>query len=68
MVTQHGEVCNFENALVCRELRHRSLELSRQIRRMGIGPEVQVSVWTGRTAVVMGLLAVLETGGAFLHG
>ena len=68
MVIRHGEVCKFENAVpACRELRHRTQELARHLRRLGVGPEVQVSVWTEGTAdTAVGLLDMLEAGGACL--
>src|SRR5215213_5951218 len=56
-----------DERLTYRELRRRSLDLARQLRRMGVGPEVRVSVCTERTAdLVVGLLGVLEAGGAYV--
>jgi amino acid adenylation domain-containing protein len=49
------------------ELWGRTRALARQLRRMGVGPEVRVSVCTGRSAdLVVGLLGVLEAGGAYV--
>lgn len=54
-------------ALSYRQLWQRSAELSRRLRRIGIGPEVGVGVLLDRSPeFVIALLAVLECGGFFV--
>ncbi|WP_198045637.1 amino acid adenylation domain-containing protein [Kitasatospora mediocidica] len=49
------------------ELEHRADRLARRLRRCGVGTESVVTVLLDRTpAMVVGLLAVLKSGGAFL--
>src|SRR5688500_16558552 len=49
------------------ELWGRTRALARRLRRLGVGPEVRGSVCTGRSAdLVVGLLGVLEAGGAYV--
>jgi len=60
-VTAGGET------LTCRELRRRSGELCRRLRRLGVGPESRVALYLDRSVdAVAALLAVLETGGAYV--
>ncbi len=50
-----------------RELAERAGRLARELRRRGVGPEVRVAVCVERSvAAVVGLLGVLEAGGAYL--
>ncbi|HKM51847.1 MAG TPA: AMP-binding protein, partial [Isosphaeraceae bacterium] len=49
------------------ELNARANRLAGRLRGMGVGPEVLVGLCTGRsTAMVVGLLAVLKVGGAYV--
>src|SRR5271166_492038 len=49
------------------ELNARANRMARRLRAMGVGPEVLVGLCTGRsTAMVVGLLAVLKVGGAYV--
>ncbi|HEX2081688.1 MAG TPA: amino acid adenylation domain-containing protein, partial [Longimicrobium sp.] len=49
------------------ELDHRAGGLARRLRALGVGPEVPVPVFTARsTAWIVGQLAVLKAGGAFV--
>ncbi|WP_437756712.1 amino acid adenylation domain-containing protein [Sorangium sp. So ce1389] len=55
------------DALTYAELRRRSSALSDRLRGMGVGPEVVVGVFVERSLdLVVGLLGVLEAGGAYL--
>jgi non-ribosomal peptide synthetase component F len=50
-----------------RELNARANQLARRLRTAGVGPEVLVGVYIERSAeMVIALLAVLKTGGAYL--
>jgi amino acid adenylation domain-containing protein len=50
-----------------RELADRAAALARQLRKMGVGPEVRVGVLAERTPeVIAGLLGVLAAGGAYV--
>ncbi|HZF11058.1 MAG TPA: amino acid adenylation domain-containing protein, partial [Thermoanaerobaculia bacterium] len=54
-------------ALTYRELDRKAARLSRRLRRLGVGPEVPVGVYSERRAeMVVALLAVLKAGGAYL--
>ena len=49
------------------ELNARANRLARRLRAMGVGPEVLVGLFLGRSAdMVVGLLAVLKAGGAYV--
>jgi amino acid adenylation domain-containing protein/non-ribosomal peptide synthase protein (TIGR01720 family) len=49
------------------ELARRARRLARRLRRLGVGPEVPVGLWAGRSpALVEGMLGILEAGGAYL--
>jgi amino acid adenylation domain-containing protein len=53
--------------LTYRELAGRSRRLARSLRASGVGPEVLVALYMERSAdLVVGLLAILEAGGAYL--
>jgi amino acid adenylation domain-containing protein len=61
-------------ALVCgnqrvtyAELNRRADGLAHRLRAAGVGPEIAVAIYTGRTVeMVVGLLAVLKAGGAYV--
>ncbi|HKH48932.1 MAG TPA: amino acid adenylation domain-containing protein, partial [Thermoanaerobaculia bacterium] len=56
-----------QGRLTYAELTGRARQLACRLRRLGVGPEVVVAVAADRTpAMVVGLLAVLEAGGAYL--
>lgn len=49
------------------QLESRANQLSHRLRSLGVGPEVLVALCTGRTSsLVVGALAVLKAGGAYL--
>jgi len=49
------------------ELAERSRRLARRLRRLGVGPEVVVGLYLERSPeLIVGLLAILEAGGAYL--
>ncbi len=49
------------------ELNARANRLARRLRAMGVGPEVLVGLFLGRTAeMVVGLLAILKAGGTYV--
>ncbi|HKH46871.1 MAG TPA: amino acid adenylation domain-containing protein, partial [Thermoanaerobaculia bacterium] len=53
--------------LLYRELEERAGSLARQLRRLGVGPEVLVGLRTERSpALLVGLLGVLKAGGAYV--
>ncbi|MBW8873679.1 MAG: non-ribosomal peptide synthase/polyketide synthase [Acidobacteria bacterium] len=50
-----------------RELDRRAGRVARELRRLGVGPEVRVGVLLGRTPeLVAGLLGILKAGGAYV--
>jgi len=54
-------------SLTYSELNARANRLARRLRAMGVGPEVLVGLFVGRSAdMVVGLLAVLKAGGAYV--
>jgi len=54
-------------ALTYAELNRQADRLAHHLRRLGVGPEVPVGICTGRSlAMVVGMLAVLKAGGAYL--
>jgi amino acid adenylation domain-containing protein len=56
-----------DTELTYRELNRRANQLARQLAACGVGPDVLVAVYAGRSAaVVAGLLAVLKAGGAYV--
>ncbi|HEY3571274.1 MAG TPA: condensation domain-containing protein, partial [Thermoanaerobaculia bacterium] len=51
--------------LTYRELNARANRLARRLRELGVGPEARVALWAERSLeLVVGLLAVLKSGGA----
>jgi amino acid adenylation domain-containing protein len=59
-------VCG-EETLTYAELGRRARNLARELRRLGVGPEVLVGICAERSAgLIVGLLAILEAGGAYL--
>ncbi|MDH6131976.1 amino acid adenylation domain-containing protein/thioester reductase-like protein [Kitasatospora sp. MAA4] len=60
-------VVSDHDSLSYAQLEHRADRLARRLRRRGVGPESVVTVFLERSpAMVVGLLAVLKAGGAFL--
>ncbi|HYP30135.1 MAG TPA: AMP-binding protein, partial [Blastocatellia bacterium] len=56
-----------EEALTCHDLNARANQLAHFLRRAGVGPEVVVGLCMERSPdLVIGLLAVLKAGGAYL--
>ncbi len=54
-------------SLTYSELNTRANRLARHLRAMGVGPEVLVGLFVGRTPdMVVGLLAILKAGGAYV--
>jgi amino acid adenylation domain-containing protein/non-ribosomal peptide synthase protein (TIGR01720 family) len=49
------------------ELNHRSNQLARYLRRLGVGPEVLVGLWMERSIEkLIGIMGILKAGGAYL--
>ncbi|HSE19641.1 MAG TPA: amino acid adenylation domain-containing protein [Pyrinomonadaceae bacterium] len=60
-------VCLGSDELSYRELNLRANQLARYLRGMGVGPEVVVGIFMDRSfEMLVGLLAVLKAGGAYL--
>ncbi|MEA2601550.1 MAG: hypothetical protein QOF89_2542, partial [Acidobacteriota bacterium] len=60
LVSEDGE-------LTYADLNHRANRLARRLRRLGVGPEVAVGLCAERSPeMIVGLLAVLKAGGAYL--
>jgi amino acid adenylation domain-containing protein/thioester reductase-like protein/non-ribosomal peptide synthase protein (TIGR01720 family) len=56
-----------DSALTHGEINRRANHLAHRLRRLGVGPEVQVGICSDRSlAFVVGLLAVLKAGGAYV--
>ena len=56
-----------KTTLTYSELDHRTNQLARYLRRLGVGPDVLVGIYAERSAdLVVGLLGVLKAGGAYL--
>src|SRR5262245_5871749 len=56
-----------DESLTYSELNARANRLARRLRALGVGPEVLVGLCAGRSAaMVVGLLAILKAGGAFV--
>jgi len=60
-------VAHEDKRLTYSQLNHRSNQLARRLRRLGVGPDVLVGVYMERSLdAVVGLLAVLKAGGAYV--
>src|SRR5205085_7372702 len=56
-----------EEELSYRELNRRANRLARHLRELGVGPEAIVGIFAARSVeTLVGLLAVLKAGGAYL--
>jgi amino acid adenylation domain-containing protein len=66
--TPDAPALTFENQSVTyRELDNRANQLAHHLRTLGVGPDVLVSIFMERSVeMVVGLLAVLKTGGAYV--